>query len=103
MNAIIIQLNQFYQFEFIVLSYQKFKPDKKNYGEETAMYVCICNAISDRQIQETVAAGATSLGDLKDQLGVATCCGCCAELASSYLGNQHANATQMVSPIVVEH
>ncbi|WP_277073892.1 (2Fe-2S)-binding protein [Simonsiella muelleri] len=49
------------------------------------MYVCICNAISDRQIQETVAAGATSLGDLQNQLGVATCCGCCAELASSYL------------------
>ncbi len=66
------------------------------------MYVCICNAISDRQIQETVAAGATSLGDLKDQLGVATCCGCCAELASSYLTANTAHSN-MVSSIVVEH
>ncbi len=49
------------------------------------MFVCICNAITDRQIQEVVAAGATSLSDLQAQLGVATCCGCCSDLASSYL------------------
>ena len=46
------------------------------------MYVCICNAISDHKIKEAVAAGASSLTDLKDQLGVASCCGCCADLAS---------------------
>lgn len=61
------------------------------------MYVCICHAISDRQIQETVAAGATTLGDLQNQLGVATCCGCCAELASSYL-NQYMAQTHIHSP-----
>lgn len=79
----------------------KFYQEKQFLREETTMYVCVCNAISDRQIQETVAAGATSLGDLKDQLGVATCCGCCAELASSYL-RQNA-LQQMVSPNPVEH
>ena len=36
------------------------------------MYVCLCNAITDRQIKETVAAGASSLTDLQAQLGVAT-------------------------------
>ncbi len=50
------------------------------------MFVCVCNAVSDRQIQETVAAGANSLSDLQATLGVATCCGCCADLAISYLG-----------------
>lgn len=49
------------------------------------MFVCICNAITDRQIQETIANGATSLSDLQAQLGVATCCGCCSDLAASYL------------------
>ncbi len=49
------------------------------------MYVCICNAITDHKIREAVAAGASSLTDLKDQLGVASCCGCCADLASSFL------------------
>lgn len=58
------------------------------------MFVCICNAITDRQIQETVAAGARSLSDLQAQLGVATCCGCCSDLAASYLtgsGSQNQN------------
>ncbi|UOP04268.1 (2Fe-2S)-binding protein [Conchiformibius kuhniae] len=49
------------------------------------MYVCICNAVTDRQIQDTVAAGAASLNDLQDRLGVASCCGCCADLAVSFL------------------
>ncbi|EGV34776.1 (2Fe-2S)-binding protein [Neisseria weaveri] len=51
------------------------------------MFVCICNAITDHQIKETIAAGASSLSDLQAQLGVATCCGCCSEVASSYLSN----------------
>lgn len=68
------------------------------------MFVCICNAITDHQIKESVAAGANSLSDLKDQLGVATCCGCCAELATSFItasaiGN---GQTHMISGIAVE-
>ncbi len=55
------------------------------------MFVCICNAITDRQIQETVAAGASTLGDLQAQLGVATCCGCCSDLASSFLNSTSQN------------
>lgn len=49
------------------------------------MFVCLCNAVTDRQIQEHVAAGARSLGELQAGLGVATCCGCCADLAVSFL------------------
>ncbi|XXQ67662.1 (2Fe-2S)-binding protein [Neisseriaceae bacterium B1] len=68
------------------------------------MYVCICNAITDRQIQETIAAGAQSLTDLKDQLGIATCCGCCSDLASSFLSaNIGAQAVNATASIVVEH
>lgn len=66
------------------------------------MFVCICNAITDHQIKETIAAGANSLSDLKDQLGVATCCGCCTELATSLLPNHSINSTQMVSNNTVE-
>ncbi|MGN6925994.1 (2Fe-2S)-binding protein, partial [Neisseria sp. P0017.S006] len=49
------------------------------------MFVCICNAITDHDIKETIAAGATTMSDLQAQLGVATCCGCCGELAASFL------------------
>lgn len=66
------------------------------------MYVCLCNAITDRQVQETVAAGASSLTDLKAQLGVATCCGCCADLASSFL-SAHAENQANATPVLNQH
>lgn len=65
------------------------------------MYVCICNAVSDRQIQESVAAGAQTLTDLKNQLGVATCCGCCSDLASSFLTAGNNTLTQASAAINV--
>ncbi|MFT0532199.1 bacterioferritin-associated ferredoxin [Castellaniella hirudinis] len=49
------------------------------------MYICVCNAISERHVQEAIAQGAKDLGDLQAQLGVATCCGQCAETATDYL------------------
>ena len=62
------------------------------------MYVCLCNAITDRQIQDTVAAGANSLTDLQAQLGVATSCGCCADLASSFVSVRGENQAQISTP-----
>lgn len=44
------------------------------------MYVCLCNAITDKQVIEAVDAGATSVQELGDRLGVGTCCGCCVEM-----------------------
>ncbi|MFS6936962.1 putative ferredoxin [Neisseria animaloris] len=66
------------------------------------MFVCICNAITDRQIQETVAAGASSLSDLQAQLGVATCCGCCSDLAASYLNGSNPTQSTVTAGINVQ-
>ncbi|CAM5206415.1 Bacterioferritin-associated ferredoxin OS=Castellaniella defragrans (strain DSM / CCUG 39792/ 65Phen) OX=1437824 GN=BN940_01646 PE=4 SV=1 [Castellaniella denitrificans] len=49
------------------------------------MYICVCNAISERQVQDAIAEGAADLGDLQARLGVATCCGHCADTATEYL------------------
>ncbi len=49
------------------------------------MFICICNAITERQVREAVAGGAHSMSDLQAQLGVASCCGCCSDTASEYL------------------
>lgn len=49
------------------------------------MYVCVCNAVTDRAIKEAVHAGATRLRDLSRTLGVATCCGRCAPSAQACL------------------
>lgn len=41
------------------------------------MIVCICNNISDTQIREAIAAGASSLEDLQARMPIATDCGSC--------------------------
>jgi bacterioferritin-associated ferredoxin len=43
----------------------------------TGMIVCICKAVSDRQIRAAVKGGATRLTDLSRQTGLGTCCGKC--------------------------
>lgn len=50
------------------------------------MYICICNSVTDRDIRAAVEAGAGSLDDLRDRLGVASCCGSCACDAEALLG-----------------
>ena len=49
------------------------------------MYVCICNAITDRQIRECAKAGVSSVEELSLELGVGSGCGRCRECASELL------------------
>jgi bacterioferritin-associated ferredoxin len=41
------------------------------------MIICVCKAVSDRQIKSAVKEGATCMRDLTRELGVGTCCGKC--------------------------
>ncbi|MEX2523755.1 MAG: (2Fe-2S)-binding protein [Gammaproteobacteria bacterium] len=43
------------------------------------MFVCVCHAITDREIDQAVEDGAVTLDQLKDELDVGTSCGTCAE------------------------
>ena len=49
------------------------------------MYVCVCNAITNRQISATIAQGANTFQALRQQLGIATCCGKCSKDVRSQL------------------
>jgi bacterioferritin-associated ferredoxin len=49
------------------------------------MYVCICNAITDKQIRRAARKGASSLYELSAELGVAAGCGSCASSAQAIL------------------
>lgn len=49
------------------------------------MYVCICKAVTDRQIRQAVELGVRSMAELKESLGVATGCGKCAPYARQIL------------------
>lgn len=49
------------------------------------MYVCICRAISDREIRDAVDRGAETLYAVQCELPVASCCGRCQEMASAII------------------
>lgn len=49
------------------------------------MYVCICHAVTDRDIRRAAERGATHLRDLSRELKVATQCGRCARCARECL------------------
>ncbi|WP_077069111.1 (2Fe-2S)-binding protein [Bordetella pertussis] len=65
------------------------------------MYICICNAVTERQVRACVDAGAATLGDLQFELGVATCCGCCAATATEYLPGGRASSVCEVRSVAV--
>ena len=49
------------------------------------MYVCICNGVTDRDIQDAASRGARTVKDLRRELGVASECGKCASCAHEVL------------------
>ncbi|CAM5202876.1 Bacterioferritin-associated ferredoxin OS=Castellaniella defragrans OX=75697 GN=HNR28_002173 PE=4 SV=1 [Castellaniella defragrans] len=61
------------------------------------MYICVCNAVNERQIQEALAHGARDLRDLRAELGVGACCGRCAKAAREYLASQTGLEAQLVA------
>jgi len=65
------------------------------------MYICVCNAITERQVRACVDAGAASLDDLQFELGVATCCGRCAGTACEYLPGGRASSVCEVRDITM--
>jgi bacterioferritin-associated ferredoxin len=58
------------------------------------MYVCLCNAVTEREIRQVVELGARSLRELSECLGVATGCGKCSPCAKAILSEELANAGQ---------
>ncbi|HEX7954287.1 MAG TPA: bacterioferritin-associated ferredoxin [Burkholderiales bacterium] len=45
------------------------------------MYICLCNGITESQIRDAVSDGIRSLHELRQTLGIASCCGKCADCA----------------------
>lgn len=56
------------------------------------MYVCLCKGITDHQIRDAVAAGASDLTQVSRRLGVARQCGKCACLAKTVISDAHAHS-----------
>lgn len=54
------------------------------------MYVCICNAVTDRAIREAAASGVRCLGELTMRTGCGGGCGSCVQLAEQLLSEGQA-------------
>ncbi len=49
------------------------------------MYVCVCNAVSDKAIKQAVKQGHESLEAIQRELAVGTCCGRCKPFAQEVI------------------
>ena len=65
------------------------------------MYVCVCNAITDKQIRKAARRGVTDLYGLQQELGVAAGCGSCLEIASEIL-RESQQQTRTFEPVVFQ-
>ncbi|HEX5122396.1 MAG TPA: (2Fe-2S)-binding protein [Rhodanobacteraceae bacterium] len=57
------------------------------------MYVCICNAVTERTIREAAASGVSTLAELSRRTGCSDCCGTCGDLAQQILDDTHRTRT----------
>jgi bacterioferritin-associated ferredoxin len=53
------------------------------------MYVCICNAVTERQIRQEVGRGARTIADLRRTLNIGSRCGACECFAEEVLDEEH--------------
>lgn len=60
------------------------------------MYVCVCGAVTERQIRRAVKGGVMSFEELCMELPVARCCGRCEPFARSVL----ADAAERAFPVL---
>ena len=64
------------------------------------MYVCVCHAVTDKDICKAVDRGACSLFDVQNELPVGACCGRCEDTARSvvdeYLSTRRACASTRI-------
>lgn len=49
------------------------------------MYVCVCNAVTERQIKQAINEGANTTGQLRQKLEAPQQCGSCDDCLEDYL------------------
>ena len=57
------------------------------------MYVCICHAVTEKEIQKAAESGITTIDELKLATGCASGCGSCVNEALSILIEQNKKKT----------
>jgi bacterioferritin-associated ferredoxin len=57
-----------------------------------AVYVCICNGVTDHHIREAAANGCGTVSELTMRTGCGSTCGSCLDMAAGVLADHHARA-----------
>lgn len=63
------------------------------------MYVCVCNGVTDRDIQRAVDEGCDSLEALAARTGCGVTCGCCREYAAEAMVQAQGQSKALGLPI----
>ncbi|MCB1958464.1 MAG: (2Fe-2S)-binding protein [Rhodocyclaceae bacterium] len=63
------------------------------------MYVCVCKAVTEREVHQAIRGGARSLRDLRSDLGIIEECGRCAGCARQCLRDAEAHASDASHPL----
>ncbi len=72
------------------------------------MYVCVCNAVTERQIHHAVKNGADTVKQLKNTLGVGADCASCASCAKACINSakktqgSNTSLSEMVTTKLIE-
>jgi len=61
------------------------------------MYICLCNAITERDVRECAKRGCCSLDELSTELGVGTGCGRCRAAAKEILSEARCDSRSILS------
>lgn len=75
-------------------------PETCPLGTRIAMYVCICNAISERHVRTAIAGGATTVGKIYRACGSQPQCGRCKPSICEMLGEAKSGATAFAQPVL---
>ena len=62
------------------------------------MYVCICNSVTERDIQTAISEGARSVRDLNRELSVGSQCGKCTCVARKIIKQEMADKLDLAVP-----
>jgi bacterioferritin-associated ferredoxin len=65
------------------------------------MYVCVCHAVTDKDIRKAVDRGASSLFDVQNELPVGSCCGRCEDTAQSVVDEYLSNCRRDAAPQLI--
>ena len=53
------------------------------------MYVCVCNAVTEKQLKQAITEGAITTGQLRQKLDAPQQCGSCDDCLEDYLAQAY--------------